>query len=129
MGFRTTMTTEHIYLKIPQEFLDKYPYVRARTIDKGEVTLPLSLDHEIKFYDDFEETEIFKDLQKLIVEQDVKELSLVLFHECEGMTKVVITHTEIFGLEPTAFKKVERVEHDYCYGCSDYKELTPPHLT
>lgn len=120
MGFRTTMTTEDICLEVPKEFLDKYPYIRASKWNHPEkLSLPLTLDTEIKFYELFEETEIFKDIQKLIIEQHIKDVQLVLFHECGGITKVIIYQDKIVGMEPTEWKQVSGVSHDYCYGCSE----------
>lgn len=120
MGFRTTMTTGDWCLNIPNEFLDKYPYIRAfRNEENGTYHLPLSLNTEIKFYSSFEETEMFKDIQKLMVEQDVEDIDLVLLHECGGITKVIIYKDKILGMEPTEWKNVDSVEHNYCYGCND----------
>ena len=120
MGFRSTMTTGNWALTIPNEFLSKYPYINAyRNEADGTYHLPLTLTHEIKFYNSFEETDILKDIQKLMIEQKVEDIDLVLLHECGGITKVIIYQDKIVGMEPTEWKKVEGVEHNYCYGCSE----------
>lgn len=120
MGFRTTMTTGDWGLVIPNEFLDKYPHIRAFRNEEAETYhLPLSLNREIKFYNLFENTEMFKDIQKLMIEQNIKDIDLVLLHECGGIIKVVIYQDKILGMEPVEWKQVNVVEHNYCYGCSD----------
>ena len=44
---------------------------------------------------------------------------LVLLHECGGITRIQISATDIKASEPIGWQEVDRVEHDYCYGCSD----------
>ena len=117
MGFRTTMTTADIGLKFPNWFIEKYPHVNFR--ENGiEKNTPLSLKWEIKFYDSFEKTDLFKDIQDVMKEYKCKfPLDIVLLHECGGITKVVIHLDKIIGLEPVGWKGVDDVEHFYCQGC------------
>lgn len=116
------MTSGSWQLKIPKEFLEKYPYIRAFKSEDGGYFLPISLDREIKFYDDFSKTDIFLDIQKLLIEQKLNhKIDFVLLHECGGITKVEVSKDLIVGIEPTDWRRVEKVEHDYCYGCSDVK--------
>lgn len=124
MGFRSTMTTGDLRLDIPQDFLDKHPYLMCKKLDDGRNVLPLTLKSEIKFYYAFEDTELFKDIQKLIIDQSFNStIDLVLLHECGGITKVEISKDSIVGIEPTHWKRVTGVEHNYCYGCSDIKKV------
>lgn len=113
-------------IQIPDWFIEKYPNIKA-TI-KPELPIeggnhwffPLSTAKEQKFYFPFEEYEMFKDIQK-IIEVKTFPLAIVLLHECGGITRVEIGKDYIRGSEPTAWKNVSQVEHDYCYGCSDTK--------
>lgn len=127
MGFRTTATTNETHgLDIPEEFFDKYPYVAKTPCDRceGKYHFPMSLTREIKFYNEFERTEMFLDIQKLMIAQDYNsDIVFVLLHECEGITKVHIYKDKILGMEPTAWKSVTSVTHNYCYGCSDPKNI------
>ncbi len=123
MGFRSMLITEDApVIEIPDWFLQKYENV-GFSEHHGKVTFPVRTKHEQKFYASFNETDIFLDIQKLIIEKDVKDIVCILLHECDGITKVVITQTEIYGMEPTDWKKVTVVEHDYCYRCSDIKNI------
>ena len=120
MGFRSVMISEDMPLEITPEFIEKYPYIRFSTTLDGKPTMAMSINCERKFYEAFINTELFIDLQKLLQKQDVlDDFELILFHECGGITKVVIKKDSIYGLEPTGWNKVESVEHDYCYGCSE----------
>jgi hypothetical protein len=115
------MASQDPWILIPQWFLDKWPNMTGVTTEKG-VAFPLLTKSEQKFYQSFADYELFTDIQKLIPENwnDEHSLMLVLMHECGGITKLEISRKRIVGLEPTHWKKVEAVEHDYCYGCSDY---------
>lgn len=126
MGFRSTMITEDFNYKIPDWFIEKYPNIRAsiNCTTEGErcFTFPLFTNNEQKFYSAFEDYDLFKDIQKLVIEYDLSKISLVLLHECEGITKVEIHKDKIVGMEPTSWVKVASVQHSYCYGCSDYDQ-------
>lgn|GEM_PF-2878685 len=122
------MITEHANaIKIPDWFIEKYSNIHAlihKISDEEELyfTFPLSTYKEQKFYGDFETEGLFKDIQKILSENILHaSLDIILLHECGGVTKVVITPDKIIGMEPTGWKIVEGVEHDYCYGCSDAK--------
>ena len=130
MGFRSNFITEYMPgIEVPEWFVEKYPdrYVHG---EAGKHTFPIIQVWESKFYDLFNETEILKDIQKVLQERADKnwkpKIVLVLLHECGGITRVEITDDSIRGNEPTEWKEVEAVEHDYCNGCSDLKEITPP---
>lgn len=119
MGFRSTMTTEHYYQEIPQWFLEKYPDLAYGAMKEQRWSFPISLRGERKFYDKFSEQEIFVDIQKILREKDIDDISVVLLHECGGITLVKIGRDKISGREPVEWKEVEMVEHNYCYGCSE----------
>jgi hypothetical protein len=130
MGFRTTFVSEHIYIDLPKWFTDKWAdnthfYVRPEGLyggGAGNLTLPISSKFERKFYGS-KEDELFTDLQRVLVElkdePNVKEIEIVLFHECNGITKVKISKDEIKMFEPSEWHEVDEIEHNYCYGCSE----------
>lgn len=126
MGFRSTITTEDLGYKIPKWFVEKYPYLsfgitidNIDNVDKEFPSFPISSKCETKFYDKVSEQEVFTDIQKILKEQDIEELIVVLLHECGGITRVKITKNTITAREPIEWKEVDVVEHNYCYGCSD----------
>lgn len=126
MGFRTVMmTADRPGVEVPAEFFEKYDFLQGvKNEETGKFYLPLASTVERKFYNSFENTQVFKDIQELLKKQEYKySITVILLHECEGITKVEIHEDKIVGMEPTAWKKVKQVEHDYCNGCSDYKNL------
>ncbi len=122
MGFRSKMMTEEYSgMQIPQWFIEKHP-----TLHYGWSTwkpiMSLSSRSERKFYGRFKEEDIFIDIQKVLVENEYNgTLSVVLLHECGGITLVLISQTKILGREPLTWKEVEEVTHNYCNGCSEPK--------
>lgn len=122
MGFRTKMMTEDYQgIKVPEWFVLKYPQYNYGG-DTGTFLLSISSKNERKFYGVIKDEEIFKDIQKILVEEDFTgSLSVVLLHECGGITLVIISRDKIYAREPLTWKNVESVEHDYCYGCSEDK--------
>lgn len=128
MGFRSNFITEDSGIEVPPWFLEKYPDHHTWFNPKsgtGKHFFPISQLWESKFYYRLDETEIFKDIQRVISEHKplhlghVPSIVLILLHECGGITRVHIDPNSITGREPTEWKEVEKVEHDYCYGCSD----------
>lgn len=116
MGFRTTMTTEaYAGIKIPQWFKDKYTCFNYGIDD----VFPITLKYETKFYAKLSEDERLLDIQKILKDDNFTgSTSVVLLHECGGVTLVFITTDSILAREPLTWKEVESVEHDYCYDCS-----------
>lgn len=122
MGFRSTMITESIGVKVPVEFLEKYPWVNAYECEDGTFTFPLSSKFEVKFYSYFKDQAIFKDIQQLLHTAERTfdfPLTVVLLHECGGISRVEIRAESITGLEPYQWERAEGVSHDYCYNCVD----------
>ena len=117
MGFRSTLTVEDKYLPLPKWFVEKWSDRYHMGDLNGEPNLPIFSKDEAKWYADFEDEPVFKDIQKLM--PDEMSIGCILFHECGGITKVVIDKTEIYGLEPSGWKKTDGVTHNYCYGCSE----------
>ena len=122
MGFRSNFITEHMGgIKVPQWFIEKYPdhYIH------GGTTFPIIQPWESKFYGIMAETEIFQDIQKILIEDGYKNtMTLILLHECGGITKASISKDSISAIKPTEWERVECTGHDYCYGCSDVETVS-----
>lgn len=115
------MTEDFQGVEVPEWFISKYPQYHY-SWNTYRPLLSIASRSERKFYQPLKETELFTDLQKVLVETEFDStLTVVLLHECGGITLVHITKDKITGREPTAWKEVEEVQHDYCYGCSELK--------
>ena len=134
MGFRSTIVSEHLRLSLPDWFVDKwkdlYHFNNSIGVDwdgKKHISLPISSIVERKYYDSFSVTELFIDIQTVLKEDTIsginKPIHIVLLHECGGLSVVDITKDNITGREPTGWKSVDHVTHDYCYDCYK-KDLT-----
>lgn len=120
MGFRSNfITSDYRGIDIPAWFVEKYPDYSYSKNEAGKETFGFAQIWESKFYRKFNEDERFLDIQKVLQETNLKSVIIILLHECDGITRVKIEKDKITALEPTAWKEVEGVEHDYCYGCSD----------
>lgn len=131
MGFRSNFITEYMAgILVPEWFVEKYPDLYVHKDCEGNRCLPIIQAWESKFYSALAETEIFQDIQRILGETENKnwkpKVILVLLHECGGITRVEITEDSIRGNEPTEWKKVDRVEHQYCYNCSEITEESKP---
>lgn len=119
MGFRSNFITEsYIGIEIPQWFLDKYPNYSYSKNSEGKETFSIAQLWESKYYQVLEEDERILDIQKILKEVDFHAIVLILLHECGGITRVEIEQDKITSSEPTEWKQVTSVEHDYCYNCS-----------
>lgn len=122
MGFRSTIISQEHGLLIPDWFVEKYnKYFHIDFTERYGHTWfqPISSKLETKFYEVFKEQELFVDIQKIMIDTNFQStMSIVLLHECGGITVVNINKDYIKGKEPTGWKEVEQVEHNYCYGCS-----------
>lgn len=130
MGFRTVMITADYHLDIPQWFVDKWQHdFHFGSYERDGVrfkNMPIASKFERKFYASKGE-EIFTDLQQVLNEQDedgLRDFEIVLFHECDGVTKTHIGRDFIRMYEPSEWHEVDGITHDYCYGCST-PESTP----
>ena len=118
MGFRSKMMTgDWGGIKLPEWFISKH---QELYIHDGELSLASRVER--KFYDPFKDEELFTDIQKVLQETETTFIvTVVLLHECGGITLVHITDHNISGREPTEWKEVDQVTHNYCYGCSKGK--------
>lgn len=113
------MTEDYPGLKVPDWFFSKYPYFHY-AMDGSQPTFSIASRSESKFYGEIKSEEVFLDLQKVIGESHYDwPISVVLLHECGGITLVFISKDKIQAREPIAWKEVESVEHSYCNGCSE----------
>lgn len=126
MGFRSKMMTEDAPgITVPEWFITKHPTLHYAW-ERHLPVLSIASRFERKFYDTLATTELFTDIQKVLIEAEyTSTLSVVLLHECGGLTLVLISKNTIRGREPLLWKDVESVEHDYCYGCSVTVPTTP----
>lgn len=111
MGFRSTFTTEQLLIKFPSWFIEKY----ESTINFDNFVI--SPKSECKTYGVWRDLDV--DLQEVIIENNIDKIVLVYLHECEGITKVIIKKDSITYLNPTEYKIVDGITHNYCYGCED----------
>lgn len=120
MGFRTTITTEDLSgIKLPKWFKDKWE--SSFNFGQGnnyKNTMLITSKYEMKYYNAPDE-DIFLDMQKIVKDKDISSFVVVMLHECGGITRVQIEKDKIRMSEPTKWKEVDQVEHNYCYGCSD----------
>ena len=122
MGFRSKLMSEDFSgIQVPDWFIEKHPKLHYGW-DTWKPILSISSRSERKFYSKFKEEDIFVDIQKVLQENEFTGfMSVVLLHECGGVTLVKISKDKIIGQEPIEWKEVEEVEHNYCYGCSEPK--------
>lgn len=117
-GFHSTFVTDDAGLLWPEWFRSKYKGVV--NFPSGSGRGPISSCRESAVSDRWEE--LHTDIQTVLTcasNQRHKITFLVYVHECGGITKCSISDNEIKWSEPSAWKRTNGVEHDYCYGCSD----------
>lgn len=122
MGFRSTLITEDNCLEIQPWFYEKHKDRLHFGQHQDKPSLPLASKYEFKTYFEWWSDELLPDIQRLIKENThykVEEIEMVLFHECCGITKVIVSEKEIKYLEPHIWEAVDDVTHNYCYGCSE----------
>lgn len=118
MGFRSVLISEDTGLELPNWFMEKHSWWLNF---HPKYYLPFSSKIERKEY---QHDDLYADLQRVLGGPNTHELpharevELVWFHECGGITKVTITPSAVRFLEPTEWLEVDEVMHHYCYGCS-----------
>lgn len=119
MGFRSTFTTQDYAIKWPEWFREKYNQTVYFPLEYGII----SSKHECKSYSTWGELEA--DIQKAIDwnEVSISNLVLIWLHECGGITRVEISKDAIKYSEPVEWRRTERIQHDYCDGCSDIEKI------
>jgi len=124
MGFRSNfITSSYNGISVPDWFSDKYPELSYEKYD-GKNVFSVAQLFESKYYQSLKDDERLTDIQKILSDNNIEyNIVLILLHECGGITRVEISKDNIFASEPTGWKIVENVEHDYCYGCSDVRNI------
>ena len=129
MGFRTTITTEDLSgVKLPKSFVEKWQkefnfgeHKHSRNAYYQQNTFLISSKFERKMYNGKEE-EIIVDIQRVARLKGLDKIILIALHECGGITRFQIEKDKIRLSEPTEWKEVDDITHNYCYGCSDLKK-------
>ena len=116
MGFRSTFTSEDKNILWPDWFVTKYRgLIHFHPENRG----PISSVHEAKTYMTWES--LPEDIQRVMQQSRVDDLTIVYLHECGGITRCEIHNDQILWNEPSAWETTEGVTHHYCYGCSDVR--------
>lgn len=115
MGFRSTFVSEDTDTLWPEWFRTKYAGIIYFNQDfRG----PVASRAEYKTYGLI--GDLPADIQKVLIEENKdNNLTVVYLHECEGVTRCVISQESINWSEPVTWKATSGITHIYCYGCSD----------
>ncbi|MEC3956889.1 hypothetical protein VMT65_27890 [Nocardia sp. CDC153] len=110
--------SEDLPFALPAWFVEAHPELHFGNDRGGSPGLPIASRSERKFYGS-KDDRLFLDLQRVLNETPSwkHNVELVLFHECGGITKVLVTRDRIRMAEPTGWSEVDEIEHWYC-GCS-----------
>ncbi len=125
MGFRTVVISEDRPLTLPLWFVEAHPELHFGNNEDGSSRLPIASRFERKFYGS-KDDQLFLDLQRVLNESPswIDNVELILFHECGGITKVLVTRDRIRMAEPTGWSEVDEIEHWFC-GCSLDTQVEP----
>ncbi len=114
------MTESWAGIELPEWFTEKYADYFHFLEYKSKKLFSFASKEARKYYGDLEDDEELRDIQKVMIEGDIDgTLSVVLLHECGGITLVFITKENIKAREPRTWEDVSSVTHSYCYGCSE----------
>ena len=105
MGYRTTFVSEHLYIPIPDWFLEKYQdsvhfYIRPAGLHgggEGSLTFPISSQYERKFYSGAED-ELFLDIARVLrnsKEKLIRDINIVLMHEDGEVDRVIVEPNKV----------------------------------
>jgi hypothetical protein len=123
MGFRSVVISDIPLGKLPHWFESKW-MDRLHLSEWGTI----SSIFEMKTYTHGGLMDLPEDIQRVIAEKTAAQPGwdpeypmkrvLVYLHECGGISRCEIDPYSIKWTEPSGWKRVEGVTHDYCYGCS-----------
>lgn len=117
MGFRSVFMTADNAVHWPSWFVQKYQDVIEFSFSrKGIFYSPT----DIKLYRE-DLVDLPEDIRKAIdwdKHDYMKELLIVILHECGGVTRLHITRDSIRWSEPTEWEEVEGITHHDCLYCS-----------
>ena len=118
MGFRSTFVTSDNSIKWPDWLKEKYK-------DSVNFDSCASSKMEDKFY--FSWSSLIQDFSKALNDVNFFDkndghlhLTILILHECDGVTRYQIYKDKIICSEPTPFncwKKQKGITHHYCYEC------------
>ncbi|MEV0544386.1 hypothetical protein [Nocardia salmonicida] len=125
MGFRTVVISEDLPYALPTWLIEAHPELHFGNHGDGSSRLPIASRFERKFYDS-KDDQLFLDLQRVLNETPSwsHNVELILFHECGGITKVLVTRDQIRMAEPTGWSEVDEIDHWFC-GCSFGTQIEP----
>ncbi|MEC3918608.1 hypothetical protein [Nocardia sp. CDC160] len=117
--------SEDLPIALPLWFVEAHPELHFRSDADGSSRLPIASRSERKFYSSKDDP-LFLDLQRVLNETPSwsHNVELILFHECGGITKVLVTRDRIRMAEPTGWSEVDEIEHWFC-GCSFDTQIAP----
>lgn len=105
--------------KLSDSFVEKWK--EKLFFDSSNNFVSAKTEHKDVFFD-----ALFEDVQKEIAEAYkhfghgvTRRCDFAFLHECGGLTKVVVTESEIKFIESCDVKKMDYFGHSYCYGCTD----------
>lgn len=117
MGFRSTFVTNDYSIQWPNWLKEKYK-------DSVNFDSCASSKSEQKFYGTW--NNLVQDFHKALNEIDYfkheQHLTILILHECDGVTRYQLYKNEIVCSEPTPFNCWERkkeITHHYCYNCQN----------
>ncbi|MFI1920078.1 hypothetical protein [Nocardia sp. NPDC020380] len=119
------MISADLPFALPSWFVEAHPELHFGNNGDGSSRLPIASRSERKFYGS-KDDRLFLDLQRVLNETPSwsHNVELILFHECGGITKVLVTPDRIRMAEPTGWSEVDEIEHWYC-GCSFDTQIEP----
>lgn len=116
MGFRSVFMTEDNAVDWPSWFVEKYQnVVRFGFSHRGIFFTPT----EIKLYRE-DMIDLPKDIQRAIDWERhsyMKQLLLIILHQCGGVTRLHITRDSIRWSEPIGWDEVTEITHHDCLYC------------
>ncbi|WP_157184644.1 hypothetical protein [Nocardia niigatensis] len=117
--------SEDLAFALPLWFVEAHPELHFGNGGDGSPRLPIASRFERKFYGSKDDP-LFLDLQRVLNETPSwrHHVELILFHECGGITKVLVTRDRIRMAEPTGWSEVDEIEHWFC-GCSFDTQVGP----
>lgn len=125
MGFRSTFVTEDRPVSWPAWFVEKYRRIAWFRFKDGHSGV-IASRMEVKEYGD-PCSDLAEDIRRAIDWDGFgkRDFILVYLHECGGITRVQIERDGVRYSVPSGWEEVDRMGHNYCYGCSDLP-IEPP---
>lgn len=118
MGFRSTFVTSDQNIQWPNWIKDKYN-------DSVNFESCASSKKEAKFYGNWslliqDFSKALRDVNFFNKDDEHLHLTILILHECDGVTRYQIYQNKILCSEPTPFdcwEEKKEITHNYCYEC------------